>query len=136
VESAACGQGQLLRAIPEITERGGRAAIKIFLDGWSYFLYWLFVYGWVSKKLFFMGGWSFFFNLIGVGGCVCIKVQTDNLCSYFVLFFETSANFLVSCNQTLSYLCKSPPAEFRIFHPTTLGVFTWSTLNLPEPVGT
>ena len=52
-----------VRAIPEITERGGRAAIEFFLDGWSYFLYWLFVYGWVSKKLFFMGGWSFVFAL-------------------------------------------------------------------------
>jgi hypothetical protein len=77
----------------------------------------------------------FFFNLIEVGD-VCIKVQTDNSCGYFVLFFETSANFLVSCNQTLGYLCKSPPAEFRFFHPTTLGVFSWATLNLPEPAGT
>jgi hypothetical protein len=75
-----------------------------------------------------MGGWSFVFSLTYLGD-VCIKVQTDNLCGYFVLFSETSANFLVSCNQTLGHLCKSPPAEFRIFHlilfkVVTLGVFS------------
>ena len=47
-----------LRAVPEMTKWGGRAAIDFFLCGWSYFFNIYFVRGWAVEKKIFVGHWS------------------------------------------------------------------------------
>ena len=59
---------KVLRAVPEMTKWGGRAAIDFFLCGWSYFFNIYFVRGWAVEKISFVGHWSILiFFLCNVG---------------------------------------------------------------------
>ena len=51
-------QCMYIRAVPEMTKWGGRAAIDFFLCGWSYFFNIYFLRGWAVEKIFFVGHWS------------------------------------------------------------------------------